>query len=131
MFLRLLNDPRIILLDEPTSGLDSFTAASILNVLNTFSQEGRTVAVAIHQPRSDLFKKFGNILLMAKGGKVAFNGPSESLLPYFAGVGYPCPRLTNPADHVLDIISVNLQSSELEETTRARVSVLFDAWNTS
>lgn len=128
--VQLLNDPRIILLDEPTSGLDSFTAASILNVLNTLSREGRTVVCTIHQPRSDLFKKFGNILLMAKGGKVAFNGPSESLLPYFAGVGYPCPGLTNPADHVLDIISVNLQSSELEETTRARVSILLDAWNT-
>lgn len=128
--VQLLNNPRIILLDEPTSGLDSFTASSILNVLNTLAQEGRTVVCTIHQPRSDLFTKFGNILLMAKGGKVAFNGPSDKLLPYFSTVGYPCPKLTNPADHVLDIISVNLQSPELEERTRARVTMLLDAWNT-
>lgn len=126
--VQLLNDPRILLLDEPTSGLDSFTAASILTVLNSLAQEGPTVICTIHQPRSDLFPKFGNILLLAKGGQVAFNGPSSSILPYFAKVGHPCPDLTNPADHVLDMISVNLQSEEKEKASRASVAKLLDAW---
>lgn len=126
--VQLLNDPRILLLDEPTSGLDSFTAASILTVLNSLAQEGRTVICTIHQPRSDLFTQFGNILLLAKGGQVAFNGPSSQILPYFSDVGHPCPGLTNPADHILDVISVNLQSTEKEEATRQRVTKLLDRW---
>lgn len=126
--VQLLNDPRILLLDEPTSGLDSFTAASILTVLNSLAHEGRTVICTIHQPRSDLFAQFGNILLLAKGGKVAFNGPSSQILPYFSKVGHPCPKLTNPADHILDIISVNLQSAEKEEASRLRVTKLLNIW---
>lgn len=126
--IQLLNDPRILLLDEPTSGLDSFTAASILNVLNSLAQEGRTIICTIHQPRSDLFSQFGNILLLAKGGQVAYNGPSSQLLPYFSDIGHPCPKLTNPADHILDMISVNLQSLEKEEASRRRVTNLLEAW---
>lgn len=127
--VQLLNDPRILLLDEPTSGLDSFTAASILSVLNSLSQEGRTIICTIHQPRSDLFKQFGNILLLAKGGRTAFNGQAGEILPYFEKVGYPCPELTNPADHILDVISVNLQSASKEEQSRERVTAMITNWN--
>lgn len=126
--VQLLNDPRILLLDEPTSGLDSFTSASILTVLNSLAQEGRTVICTIHQPRSDLFTQFGNILLLAKGGQVAFNGPSSEILPYFSSISYPCPKLTNPADHILDMISVNLQSAEKEQVSRQRVTKLLETW---
>jgi ABC-type multidrug transport system ATPase subunit len=126
--IQLLNDPKVLLLDEPTSGLDSFTAASILQVLRNLAEEGRTVICTIHQPRSDLFAQFGNILLLAKGGKVAYNGKSTNMLDYFSSLSHPCPRLTNPADHVLDLVSVNLQSEEKESISRVKVNRLLDTW---
>ncbi|KAL3952046.1 hypothetical protein ACCO45_013763 [Purpureocillium lilacinum] len=63
----VLTDPRILLLDEPTSGLDAFTASSIMEVLQGLANEGRTLILTIHQARSDLFKHFGNVLLLARG----------------------------------------------------------------
>lgn len=126
--IQLLNDPKILLLDEPTSGLDSFTAASILQVLKSLSEEGKTIICTIHQPRSDLFPQFGNILLLAKGGRVAYDGKSDNMLDHFANLGYPCPTLTNPADHVLDMVSVNLQAAWKEEESRKKVNAILEKW---
>lgn len=126
--IQLLNNPKILLLDEPTSGLDSFTAGSILEVLQALAEEGRTVICSIHQPRSDLFSQFGSVLLLAKGGRVAYNGSSSGMLDYFADLGKPCPSLTNPADHVLDLVSVNLQSEEKEAESRQIVNELLENW---
>lgn len=126
--IQLLNDPKVLLLDEPTSGLDSFTALSILQVLRALADEGRTIICTIHQPRSDLFTQFGNILLLAKGGKVAYNGRAAEMLDYFARIGLPCPRLTNPADHFLDQVSINLQEAHKEHESRERVNKLLEQW---
>lgn len=126
--IQLLNDPKVLLLDEPTSGLDSFTATSILEVLKSLAAEGRTVICTIHQPRSDMFNSFGNILLLAKGGRSAFNGSPEYLFGYLDRIGYPCPSMTNPADHLLDLISINLQTAQKEELSRERVRTILESW---
>lgn len=126
--IQLLNDPKILLLDEPTSGLDSFTAASILEVLRHLAEEGRTIICTIHQPRSDLYSQFGNILLLAKGGCVAYDGKGSKMLDYFDSIGIPCPDMTNPSDFVLDVVSVNLQSVEKEVKSREKVDHILESW---
>lgn len=126
--IQLLNDPEILLLDEPTSGLDAFTAASILDVLVSLAKEGRTIICTIHQPRSDMFSHFGNILLLAKGGIPAYNGQPRELFPYLEKIGYPCPALTNPADHLLDLVSVNYQTQKKEERTKQLVKNVLEYW---
>lgn len=127
--IQLLNNPKILLLDEPTSGLDSFTASSILEILQKLANEGKTIILTIHQPRSDLFQKFGQVLLLAKGGKVGYNGEQLKMVDYFASLGYPCPKLTNSADHVLDLISVNNQTLHKEKITKERVEKLLNNWS--
>ncbi|GMM33720.1 hypothetical protein DASC09_010450 [Saccharomycopsis crataegensis] len=128
--IQLLNDPQVIFLDEPTSGLDSFTALSILTILeNLATVEKRTVVLTIHQPRYSIFERFGQILLLSKGGNVVFNGPPSSMASYFEKLGHICPKLTNFADFVLDLVSVNTQAPELEKSTKARVNSLVNSWN--
>lgn len=130
MGIQLLNDPPILLLDEPTSGLDSFTSATILQILeNLCTEYKKTVILTIHQPRSELFKKFGNILLLAKGGRTAFNGSPDAMIQYFSRLGYHCPPLTNIADYFLDLISVNTQNKENEYVSRQRVENILTNWN--
>jgi energy-coupling factor transporter ATP-binding protein EcfA2 len=51
--IQLLKDPPIIVLDEPTSGLDVFNAKSVIDVLKTLADGGRTVIMTLHQPRSE------------------------------------------------------------------------------
>jgi ABC-type multidrug transport system ATPase subunit len=127
--VQILTEPRVLLLDEPLSGLDAFTALSIVDVLRGLSQEGRTLIVTIHQPRSDLFAHFGNILLLARGGYPIFAGPADNMLPHFAAQGYECPQHINPADFALDLITVDLQHEAREAASRVKVRKLVESWN--
>lgn len=127
--VQILTEPRILLLDEPLSGLDAFTALSIMDVLHGLANEGRTLIVTIHQPRSDLFAHFGNILLLARGGFPVYAGPADNMLGHFAAQGYECPRHVNPADFALDLITVDLQHETREAASRAKVRKLIESWS--
>ncbi|KAM0321918.1 hypothetical protein ACHAQA_009815 [Verticillium albo-atrum] len=126
--VQLLSDPRVLLLDEPTSGLDAFTANSIMEVLQGLAMEGRTLILTIHQARSDLFKHFGNVLLLARGGSPAYAGSAKDMLSYFQRQGFECPAHTNPADFALDLITIDLQQEDREADSREKVKRLVDAW---
>ncbi|KAI2603158.1 P-loop containing nucleoside triphosphate hydrolase protein [Hypoxylon fragiforme] len=126
--VQILTDPRVLLLDEPTSGLDAFTANSILEVLRGLANEGRTLILTIHQARSDIFVHFGNILLLARGGRLAYSGSAKDMLPYFGGLGYHCPQHTNPADFALDLITIDLQEAHREAESREKVRRLVESW---
>ncbi|KAL1739863.1 P-loop containing nucleoside triphosphate hydrolase protein [Schizophyllum fasciatum] len=127
--VQILTEPRILIADEPTSGLDAFTASSILDVLNTLAQEGRTVIITIHQSRSELFDQFGNLLLLAKGGHVAYAGPAADMIAYFGALGHAYPPMSNPSDWALDLISVDLRSAGEEAASRAKVQRVLDAYD--
>ena len=126
--VQILTDPKVLLLDEPTSGLDAFTGMSIIEVLKGLAAEGRTLIMTIHQSRSDLFQHFSSVLLLARGGYPVYTGDGDKMLPYFASLGYECSQTTNPADFVLDLITVDLQQEDREATTRQRVEHLITGW---
>ena len=125
---QILTDPKILLLDEPTSGLDSFTASSIIEMLASLAKEGRTIIMTIHQPGSNLFHQFDNMLLLARGGSPVFSGKGVDMLPYFSGLGFQCSENTNPTDFALDLITVNLQATDKEAISRAKVEELIAQW---
>lgn len=127
--VQIMMEPRILLLDEPTSGLDAFTAASILAVLRGLADEGRTVICTIHQSRNDLFEKFGNVLLLARGGFTVYSGPAAKMLSYFSSLGHDCPSNTNPADFALDIVTVDLQHADRERDSRVKVQGLISRFS--
>ena len=110
--IQILTNPRILLVDEPTSGLDAFTASSIIELLQRLASEGRTVIMAIHQPRSDIFQRFGTVLLLARGGFPIYFGAAGGMIGYFKDQGYNCPSDTNPADFVLDTISTGIKKRQ-------------------
>ncbi|KAF2661680.1 P-loop containing nucleoside triphosphate hydrolase protein [Lophiostoma macrostomum CBS 122681] len=126
--VQILTEPRILLLDEPLSGLDAFTALSIMDVLRGLANEGRTLVLTIHQPRSDLFAHFGSILLLARGGHPVYAGTAQGMLQHFESHGYRCPKQTNPSDFALDLITVNLQHKTREAASRAKVRKLIESW---
>lgn len=126
--VQILTEPRILLLDEPTSGLDAFTAASIIECLCGLAKEGRTLVLTIHQPSSNLFRSFGNILLLARGGFPVYAGKGDVMLSHFSRLGFQCIETMNPADFALDLITVNLQKAEKETTTQDKVKFLVSDW---
>ncbi|KAK7430510.1 hypothetical protein QQZ08_003029 [Neonectria magnoliae] len=126
--IQILTEPQVLLVDEPTSGLDAFTANSIIQALQDLAKEGRTIIMAIHQPRSDLFCYFGNILLLSQGGSLVYFGPAKEMTMYLGECGYECPSQTNPADFALDIITNFHQQDPKGEESRQRVQSLIELW---
>ncbi|CAE6447201.1 unnamed protein product [Rhizoctonia solani] len=126
--VQMINDPAILIVDEPTSGLDALTANNVMTALNDIARSGRTIILSIHQPRSDIYvDKLDNIILLVKGGQVAYAGPRIEVGPTLASAGYPVPPLYNPADWLLDLASVDLRGDR-ETITRERVTKLVQLW---
>jgi len=103
--MSMVQEPKVIFLDEPTSGLDTFKAYILVSVLKDLAKnKGSVVVCTIHQPSSDIFALFDDLLLLL-GGHTVYNGLASESVPYFADRGYPCPQFANPADfffmHVL------------------------------
>lgn len=73
--LELVREPQILFVDEPTSGLSSTDSDNVMEILKLQSLKGKLVFVNIHQPSSDIFKKFDKIIVMDKGGRIVFQGP--------------------------------------------------------
>lgn len=47
----LINDPDVVLADEPTGNLDSTTGKSIVELLISLTERGKTVIIVTHDPR--------------------------------------------------------------------------------
>eukprot|EP00168_Porphyra_purpurea_P021329 TRINITY_DN944_c0_g1_i10.p1 TRINITY_DN944_c0_g1~~TRINITY_DN944_c0_g1_i10.p1 ORF type:complete len:638 (+),score=255.46 TRINITY_DN944_c0_g1_i10:191-1915(+) len=100
----LLTDPSTMLLDEPTSGLDSATALTVVKLLRSLADEGRTIITTLHQPSSQMLALFDNIMLLSLG-RVVYSGPAADALPYFEALGLPCPVNYNPCDFFLQLLT--------------------------
>ncbi|SPO30326.1 related to ADP1 - ABC transporter [Ustilago trichophora] len=117
----LVSRPRLLIADEPLSGLDAFSAARVISAfreLATGSQVGgTTVIVTVHQPSSEIFHGFDQIMLMSQGAVIYHGSPSDSLA-WCERQGEQCPAGHNVADHLLKIASspdVSLRTSAIGE----------------
>ena len=114
--------PALLIADEPSSGLDSFQATQVLQLLKKIAvQKNVAVVCTIHQPRSSIWNVFDDIMLLGPGGHVIYHGPRDQVVPYFAGIGYPCPKDTNPAEFLIDLVSSS--DSQLSPSTNGRVEI--------
>ncbi|UMB72421.1 FHA domain-containing protein [Mycobacterium paraterrae] len=75
--LELLTQPSLLLLDEPTSGLDPALDRQVMLMLRQLADAGRVVLVVTHSV--SYLDVCDQILLMAPGGKTAFNGPPSQV----------------------------------------------------
>ena len=75
--LELLTQPSLLLLDEPTSGLDPALDRQVMLMLRQLADAGRVVLVVTHSV--SYLDVCDQILLIAPGGKTAFNGPPSQV----------------------------------------------------
>ena len=75
--LELLTQPSLLLLDEPTSGLDPALDRQVMLMLRQLADAGRVVLVVTHSV--SYLDVCDQILLVAPGGKTAFNGPPSQV----------------------------------------------------
>jgi ABC-type multidrug transport system ATPase subunit len=81
--LELIREPAVLFLDEPTSGLSSRDSENIMDLLKDLTLKGKLVFVVIHQPSSDIFKMFDQLLILDTGGYPIYNGDPIDSIIYF------------------------------------------------
>ena len=105
--IELVTFPGLLFLDEPTTGLDSTTAQNLIETLKGIAEQtSMTIILTIHQPRASILTLFTRIIFMAQG-KLIFNGTMTACLEHFKNIlNISCPEHENPADYVMDMLTV-------------------------
>ncbi|XP_072956514.1 ABC transporter G family member 28-like isoform X1 [Typha angustifolia] len=119
--LEMVMEPSLLILDEPTSGLDSSSSQLLLRALRHEALEGVNICMVVHQPSYALFKMFDDLILLAKGGLIVYQGSVKQVEEYFSGLGINVPERVNPPDYFIDILegiikpstSMNITSKHL------------------
>ncbi|KAI0692220.1 hypothetical protein BC835DRAFT_1508901 [Cytidiella melzeri] len=106
--LELVARPDILILDEPTSGLDSVSASNVARVLHGLAhdRENPTAVIAsIHQPSSQLYQTFDQVLLLSHGRALYLGAGGLAPATYFSSKGIAYQEGYNVADYLLDVAS--------------------------
>ncbi|KAI9136446.1 P-loop containing nucleoside triphosphate hydrolase protein [Paraphysoderma sedebokerense] len=106
----LVSNPDLLFLDECTTGLDAYTAFNVIRMLKGLAAKGKTVITTLHQPSSEIFHIVDDLLILVEG-EILYCGPAHNVVDYFAQLGYPCPKYTNPCDYIF--MSILHESSSL------------------
>ena len=127
----LFGHPSLLLADEPTSGLDSFRAQQVVALLHNLSRHRNLPCISsIHQPRSSIWSLFDDVLLLTAHGRVAYWGPRDNILDYFKKLGYVCPVHTNPAEFLVDLVSIDTSSKDKQDSTTQTCARIADEFET-
>ncbi|OLY81891.1 ABC transporter G family member 7 [Smittium mucronatum] len=127
--VEIVTDPKMIMLDEPTSGLDSNSSEVIVKLMKDIAVKKNLICISsIHQPSSKIFYTFDKVILMVPGGVVYF-GSTKNVLSYFSTIGFEIPPLDNPADFLIDIMTIDYENEENLQTSLDRVDFLKKSWS--
>ncbi|KAI0700493.1 hypothetical protein C8T65DRAFT_657534 [Cerioporus squamosus] len=106
--LELVARPDVLILDEPTSGLDSVSASKVAKVLHSLAHDPdnpTAVIASIHQPSSQLYHSFDQILLLAHGRALYSGRGGFAPAEHFSERGIAYKEGYNVADYLLDVAS--------------------------
>ena len=79
--VELLTKPSFLFLDEPTSPLDPETSENLMMLFRQLADEGRILVMVTH--KFEKFEQMHQIVLLTKGGHLAYFGPPTEALRYF------------------------------------------------
>jgi ABC-type multidrug transport system ATPase subunit len=81
--LELIREPSILFVDEPTSGLSSRDSENVMDLLRELALKGKLIFVVIHQPSSEIYKKFDRMVILDAGGYLIYYGNPVEAVMYF------------------------------------------------
>ncbi len=137
--LELLREPTVLFVDEPTSGLSSRDSENIMDLMKELSMRGTMIFVVIHQPSSDIFKLFDDLIILDTGGWQIYYGNPVEALEYFKdrinaanrmqGV---CPECGNiSAEQIFNIIDTRVvdEYGRLTQTRKISPAQWYEFYN--
>ena len=81
--LELIREPSILYVDEPTSGLSSRDSENVMDLLRELTLKGKLIFVVIHQPSSEIYKMFDNMIILDTGGYMVYYGNPVQAIVHF------------------------------------------------
>jgi ABC-type multidrug transport system ATPase subunit len=107
----------------------SFSVKSNLFIYLRQIAKEKNIAVVctIHQPMSIIWKLFDDIMVLASGN-VVYHGERSGVIKYFSDIGYACPSDTNPAEYVIDLVSIDLSTNTSSNDSNQRIELLTQLW---
>lgn len=135
--LEIIREPAVLFVDEPTSGLSSSDSRKVMNVLREVTLQGKLVIVNIHQPSSEIYRQFDQLILLDEGGRIIYNGDALEAIVYFKTLSNQantsqkeCPICGNiNPDQLLEIISERrLPDKETGESERLVAPEKWEQW---
>jgi len=108
--VELVSNAPVFFLDEPTSGLDARSALIVMKEVKKVALLGRTVISTIHQPSTEIFLMFDDMLLLQRGGYQVYFGElgvgGSSMVNYLQSLNMAqaLPEGMNPASWMLDVL---------------------------
>jgi len=128
--IALLYRPSVLFVDEPTTSLDSAAAANVMQLLRRATEDNGTATVlTIHQPTEDMLNSFSDILVLCKGGRVAFRGTGPEMAEYCSEVVNPDSPVVHqqpPAEHMMQLVSDDPDGMAERWRTRHRAPETID-----
>lgn len=115
--LDLIGGGEIFLFDEPISGLSSKDAEHVVTSLKDLAKD-KIVIASLHRPSEKVLESFDRVLLLDRGGKMAFFGPPSDMITYFEeankehnirGLSHSSSKEQTGADFVFDILEAPIQ----------------------
>ena len=123
--LDLVGGGEIFLFDEPISGLSSKDAENVVDALHSFARD-KIVIASLHRPSEKVLEAFDTVLLLDRGGKMAYLGPPKDLVNYFqqASKDLQIERQSDltpqGADFVFDILETTMLKLHAPGKSRRR-----------
>jgi ABC transport system ATP-binding/permease protein len=108
--LELLTQPTLLYLDEPTSGLDPGMDKEVMFALRRLADGGRTVVVVTHSIAQ--LNMCDYLLVLAKGGRIAYFGPPQQALDFFGVADWADVFTTLQTDKGAARVAKQYRSSE-------------------
>ena len=126
----LIREPSILFLDEPTSGLSSRDSENVMDLLRELTLKGKLIFTVIHQPSSEIFKMFDDVIILDKGGYLVYSGNPVEAVMYFkrldaqinSGIG-ECPVCGNVNPEIIfNILEARVVDEYGNYTSQRKVS---------
>lgn len=133
--LELIREPSVMFVDEPTSGLSSRDSENIMDLLKELSLKGKVIFVVIHQPSSDIFKMFDDLLILDKGGyPIYYANPVDGVMYFKKAMNQAnadesdCPTCGNVnPEQIFNIIDSKVVDEYGNQTENRKVAP--EEWN--
>jgi len=128
--LELVREPSVLFLDEPTSGLSSRDSENVIDLLHDLTFKGKLVITVVHQPSSEIFKGFDNVLVLDQNGHMVFYGNPIEAIVHFKTLDAQinnevgeCPSCGNANSETLfNILEARVLDEYGRDTDKRRVS---------